>query len=193
MLLTGAAGGIGRVMTQALLADGHRVAAVDRDAAALERLQALAAANGPAACASIADLSQEAACLEAVAAARERFGTVEAVINNAGIGMSAIRPDAEARHPGIEELTPETLDRFFAIFVRAPAILTRAALPMMQAARLRPDRQQHHELSDDAARAALWRRQGRARIDVGGVGGGARRAARSPSTCWCRAGRPTRR
>jgi NAD(P)-dependent dehydrogenase (short-subunit alcohol dehydrogenase family) len=38
--------------------------------------------------------------------------------------------DAEARHPGLEELTPEIWDRFFAIFVRAPVILTRAALTM---------------------------------------------------------------
>ena len=36
VLLTGAAGGIGRVMTQALLRDGHCVAAVDRDADWLE-------------------------------------------------------------------------------------------------------------------------------------------------------------
>jgi NADP-dependent 3-hydroxy acid dehydrogenase YdfG len=38
-LLTGAAGGIGRVMTRALLDDGHSVAAVDRDADSLERLK----------------------------------------------------------------------------------------------------------------------------------------------------------
>ena len=171
VLLTGAAGGIGRVMTQALLADGHRVAAVDRDSAALERLKALRRRPGPAARDPSPTSARRPAACEAVEAARERFGTVEAVINNAGIGMSSIRPDAEARHPGIEELTPEIYDRFFAMFVRAPAILVRAALPMMQAARLRPHRQQHHELSDHAARAALWRRQGRARIDVGGVGG----------------------
>ena len=36
------------------------------------------------------------------------------------------------RHPGIEELTPELWDRFFNIFVRAPAIITRAALPLMK-------------------------------------------------------------
>jgi NAD(P)-dependent dehydrogenase (short-subunit alcohol dehydrogenase family) len=49
--------------------------------------------------------------------------------------MSAIRPDAEVSHPGIEELTPEIWDRFFAIFVRAPVILTRLALPLMREAR----------------------------------------------------------
>jgi hypothetical protein len=44
VLLTGTAGGIGRVMTRALLDDGHSVAAVDRDAASLERLKTLAGA-----------------------------------------------------------------------------------------------------------------------------------------------------
>ena len=134
VLLTGAAGGIGRVMAEALLADGHAVAAVDRDAAGLDRLAARAAARraGDRLHPIVADLAAEAACREAVAAARSRFGTIEGVINNAGIGMSSIRPDAEARHPGIEELTAEIFDRFLAIFVRAPMTLTRAALPLMR-------------------------------------------------------------
>src|SRR5439155_24407341 len=45
-----------------------------------------------------------------------------------------IRPDAEVSHPGIEELTPAIWDRFFAIFVRAPVILTRLTLPLMREA-----------------------------------------------------------
>jgi NAD(P)-dependent dehydrogenase (short-subunit alcohol dehydrogenase family) len=131
VLLTGAAGGIGQVMTQALIADGHRVAAVDRDAAALERLGALC--NGNERLFPIhGDLNLEGGCRRAVEAARERFGTVEAVVNNAGVGQSSIRPDAEVRHPGIEELTPEIFDRFLNIFVRAPAIIVRAAMPLMR-------------------------------------------------------------
>ncbi len=131
VLLTGAAGGLGKVMTQALLKDGHSIAAVDRDAAGLDRLQqALGTADRL--CAIAADLATEAGCTQAIEAARRRFGTITALINNAGIGMSAIRPDAEARHPGIEELTPEIWDWFFAIFVRAPVMLTRAVLPMMR-------------------------------------------------------------
>jgi len=131
VLLTGAAGGIGRVMTQALLADGHRVAAVDRDAASLDRLKAFCGSNErllP----ILAELSYEAGCRRAVEAARERFGAIDAVVNNAGVGQSSIRPDAEVRHPGIEELTPELWDRFFNIFVRAPATIVRAALPLMK-------------------------------------------------------------
>ncbi len=133
VLLTGAAGGLGRVMTQALLAGGHKVAAVDREFGSLERLKELCGGNDRL-CVIHADLREEAACLRAIEATRERFGTVEAVINNAGIGQSSIRPDAEVRHPGIEELTPEIYDRFFGVFVRAPMILVRAALPLMKAA-----------------------------------------------------------
>jgi NAD(P)-dependent dehydrogenase (short-subunit alcohol dehydrogenase family) len=46
--------------------------------------------------------------------------------------MSSVRPDAEARAPGIEELTPEIWNGFMAIFVRAPLMLVRAALPDMK-------------------------------------------------------------
>ena len=134
VLLTGAAGGIGRVMTRALLGDGQCVAAVDWDAASLERLKSLCNRTERL-CPILADLSTETGCAHAIEIARERFGTIEALVNNAGIGMSAIRPDAEVSHPGIEELTPEIWDRFFAIVVRAPVILTRLTLPLMREAR----------------------------------------------------------
>src|SRR5215813_2792303 len=132
VLLTGAAGGIGQVMTAALLADGHSVAAIDRDAAALERLAARTADARARLHPIVADLQSERGCETAVEAATARFGAVDAVVNNAGIGMSSIRPDAEARYPGIDELTPEIYDAFFAIFVRAPVALARATVPTMR-------------------------------------------------------------
>jgi NAD(P)-dependent dehydrogenase (short-subunit alcohol dehydrogenase family) len=131
VLLTGAAGGLGRVMTQALLADGHRVVAVDRSAALLAQLKSDCGAHErlhPV----LAQLNTAHGCDRAVAEACKRFGTIEALINNAGVGMSSIRPDAEARHPSIEELSADTFDSFFDIFVRAPARLARATLPMMK-------------------------------------------------------------
>jgi NAD(P)-dependent dehydrogenase (short-subunit alcohol dehydrogenase family) len=133
VLLTGAAGGIGQVMTEALLTAGHSIAAVDRDAVGLDRLGSVwtTRADGRF-CPIIADLGSEAGCQHAVEATRVRFGTVDAVINNAGIGMSSIRPDAETRHPTIEELTPEWWDRFLSIFVRAPMVITRAAVASMK-------------------------------------------------------------
>lgn len=131
VIVTGAAGGIGSVFTAALLAAGHAVAAIDRDAARLEQL----VAAHPDACLHpiLADLATVEACDGAVGESLARFGRVDAVINNAGIGVSSIRPDAEQRHPSIEELSPELWDEFFAINVRAPLAMVRAALPSMKA------------------------------------------------------------
>ena len=127
VLVTGAAGGIGRAITDALIADGHSVAAVDRDAAALGRLKPSDRIHP-----FLIDLASESACHEAVASAVAYFGRLDAVINNAGIGVSSLRPDAEVNLPSIEELTAEIWDRFFAINVRAPMLIVQAALPHMR-------------------------------------------------------------
>ena len=126
VLVTGSAGGIGAAITKALVEAGHSVAAVDRDATALERLASERIHL------VMADLANEAGCREAVASAVSRFGRLDAVINNAGIGVSSLRPDAEIKWPTIEELTCEVWDNFFAINTRAPWLITRAALPHMR-------------------------------------------------------------
>ena len=61
VLLTGAAGGIGRAITDVLLAAGHSVAAVDRDHAALDRLTARHAAAKDRLHPIVADLGTERA------------------------------------------------------------------------------------------------------------------------------------
>src|SRR4051812_11866603 len=128
-LVTGAAGGIGRAITDAVVADGRSVAAVDRDAAALGRL-----GHSDRIHPLLLDLASEAACREAIASTVAYFGRLDAVINNAGIGPSSLRPDAETNLPRIEELTAEVWDRFFAINVRAPMLIVQAALPHMRQA-----------------------------------------------------------
>jgi NAD(P)-dependent dehydrogenase (short-subunit alcohol dehydrogenase family) len=129
ILITGAAGGIGRAMVEAALGAGHAVAALDRDEAALAALPAHARLHPV-----LADLATEDGCAAGVAATLARLGRIDAVVNNAGIGVSALRADAETRTPAIEELDAATWDRFFAINVRAPMLLLRAALPGMRAA-----------------------------------------------------------
>jgi len=132
VLVTGGAGGIGRAMVAALLDAGHAVAAMDRDAAALDALRALHPEEERLH-AFRADLAAEAGCAETIAATLAHFGRIDALVNNAGIGVSSIRPDAETRPPAIEELDAATWDRFFAINVRAPMLLLRGALPHMRA------------------------------------------------------------
>src|SRR3954470_10848615 len=127
VLVTGAAGGIGAAITRALTGAGHAVSAVDRDAEALNRLGTSTNIHP-----LLIDLTTESACREAVASTVARFGRIDAVINNAGIGPSSLRGDAEANLPRIEELTAEIWDRFFAINVRAPMLIVQAALPHMR-------------------------------------------------------------
>ena len=128
MLVTGAAGGIGAAITRALIGAGHIVAAVDRDAAGLARLGAASGYIFP----LVAELANEAACREVVAATVQRYGRLDAVVNNAGIGVSSLRPDGELNLPRIDELTTEVWDNFFAINVRAPMLLVQAALPYLE-------------------------------------------------------------
>jgi NAD(P)-dependent dehydrogenase (short-subunit alcohol dehydrogenase family) len=127
VLVTGAAGGIGSAITRALLAAGHSIAAVDRDASALDRLDASDRIHP-----FLIDLSSESACHEAVASTVARFGRLDAAINNAGIGVSSLRPDGEVNLPTIEELTADIWDRFFAINLRTHMLVTQAALPHMK-------------------------------------------------------------
>lgn len=134
-LISGGAGGIGRAMARALLAEGHRVAAMDRDEAALRRMtDELGGEAGENLLAVRGDVAIEADCGRAVAETLAAFGSLEILVNNAGIGPSHLRPDAESNMPTIEELTPEIWERYFGINVRGTIQMTRAALPSMREA-----------------------------------------------------------
>ncbi len=80
-IVTGAAGGMGRAITARLVADGLRVAALDRDAAGLADV---AAAHGGAVDAVVIDLADAGAIAAAVAGVAERMGGIDALVNNAG-------------------------------------------------------------------------------------------------------------
>jgi len=84
IVVTGAAGMIGRATMRLLAARGARLVAVDRDNAALESAIAELPASAEA-IASVADVTDEAAVAAYVAAALEKFGRIDAFFNNAGI------------------------------------------------------------------------------------------------------------
>ena len=92
-IVTGAAGGIGRAMTRGLLASGIRVAGVDRDREPLESLAAMAREQERAAELLIIqrDLSSGSVADEITKTTRARFGRIDILINNAGMGPGAIR------------------------------------------------------------------------------------------------------
>ena len=132
-ILTGAAGGIGRAMTPALLAAGIRVAGVDRDREPLEALAASAREQGKRGdlLTIQTDLTSDAAADEITKATRTRFGRIDILVNNAGIGPRAIRSDSWQRPLKFWEITPDQWRRFVAVHTTAPLALANAVVPEM--------------------------------------------------------------
>src|ERR1700726_366662 len=132
-IVTGAAGGIGRAMVQGLLSAGIRVAGVDRDREPLEALTASAREQGKAAeLLTIAtDLTDDSAVDAITKATRVKFGRIDILINNAGIGPGAIRPNSWQRPLKFWEITPDQWRRFVAVHTPAPLALANAVVPEM--------------------------------------------------------------
>lgn len=113
-IVTGATSGIGRATTELLGAEGARVLYVARDAQELERVS-------PDGAYLAADVTEPDDAERIVAACVERFGTVDALVNNAG--TSFVR--------SLEELTDEDWQLQWELHVMGPMRLMRAAAPCM--------------------------------------------------------------
>jgi NAD(P)-dependent dehydrogenase (short-subunit alcohol dehydrogenase family) len=127
-IVTGAASGLGQAMALGLCRAGFDVVAVDRQEA---RLAALSA-DGPGTLLPYAtDLGQPASFERIVSTALERFGRIDVLVNNAGIGQASVR--ADQRHNPIRfwEVTPEQWGQFVAVNATAPIMLARAVVPHM--------------------------------------------------------------
>ena len=130
-LITGGAGGIGGAITEALARDGVNTALVDIDEESGPRRAAEIneRCGGERVIFIPCDVADEASCNDSVAACVDRFGSIDVLVNNAGLGVSSIRPDAERNHPSIEELDRPLWEKFFAINVTGPMLMVRAAVP----------------------------------------------------------------
>jgi NAD(P)-dependent dehydrogenase (short-subunit alcohol dehydrogenase family) len=132
-IVTGAAGGIGKAMTRALLAAGIQVAGVDRDREPLEALAGSAREQGKGSelLTIQTDLAKDSAAEEITKATRDRFSRIDILVNNAGIGPGAIRSDSWQRPLKFWEITPDQWRRFVAVHTTAPLTLTNAVVPDM--------------------------------------------------------------
>jgi 2-keto-3-deoxy-L-fuconate dehydrogenase len=116
-LITGGASGIGEATARLFAAAGASVLILDLNR---ERAEALAAAL-PGARALPCDITSE----EQVARAFAGLARLDVLVNNAGIGLVG----------GIEETSPEDFRRLFRVNVEGLFLVTRAALPLLLAAR----------------------------------------------------------
>lgn len=118
--VTGGARGIGAAIVRRLASDGAAVAfTYQSSAATADALAAEIAAAGGRALALQANASDPAAIATAVAAAAERFGRIDIVVNNAGIFL-----------PGtLDDFSVDDFDRTVAVNLRAVFATAKAALP----------------------------------------------------------------
>lgn len=121
-IVTGASSGIGRATALALAASGAAVAAVARDARALEEVVAECAHAGATALAVAADLTAADGPDTIVRSAVSRFGGLDVLVNAAGV-IAMGTTDAT---------TDEAWDRVMDLNVRAPFRMMRAAFPHLQ-------------------------------------------------------------
>jgi NAD(P)-dependent dehydrogenase (short-subunit alcohol dehydrogenase family) len=87
VLVTGAGGGLGRVVALRFAQAGARIAALDKDAAGVAGLRAEIESRGGQCLALPCDITDAQACAQAVAATVRRFGTLDVLVNNAGISQ----------------------------------------------------------------------------------------------------------
>ncbi len=135
-VVTGAAGGIGRELVFGLLDAGASVAALDIAAHRLSALFDQWTERGPNRRLETvrADISCPRSCAEALSVVRDRLGSPQILINNGAVGMGEIRCDHMKRLVRIQEITPETWQRFTATNFSGPWYMTREVIDGMLAA-----------------------------------------------------------
>lgn len=125
VIVTGGASGIGEAFVEAFVVNGARVAFLDIQTEAGQRLVSRLQAAGPTAPLFLpCDLTDTAALRSAVDQVLERFGTVDVLVNNAA---------NDTRH-SIEEVTPEFWDRTLAVNLKHQFFATQAVIPAMKKA-----------------------------------------------------------
>lgn len=120
VLMTGAASGIGRATAIRLVSEGANVFAIDRDEAGLAQTQSLAIGAGQLQV-RVADLSQEAEVVAAVAQAAQALSHVDVLVNVAG--MLRVTP--------ISTMDLQDYHDIFAVNAFAPMLMCREALPLL--------------------------------------------------------------
>jgi 3-oxoacyl-[acyl-carrier protein] reductase len=126
VLVTGASSGIGRAAATAFAAAGFDVAVnYSRNEAGAQLTAAAAQAQGAATILVRADVSDDTAVRRMLAAVEQRFGRLDALVNNAGTTTNVGPKDFDA-------MTAEEWDRVFAVNVRGTFQVTRAAVALLR-------------------------------------------------------------
>jgi short-subunit dehydrogenase len=123
-LVTGASSGIGFAIAAMLAEEGYDLTAVSRTPEKLERAAAELAAHGTEVHPVAANLAVAEEITRVVAAHRERFGRLDLLVNNAGMGI----------HGEIDAYQTKYIDMQLALNLRSVMLFYRDALDLLRAA-----------------------------------------------------------
>lgn len=129
VLVTGAAGGIGRATSLLAAKEGARVAATDVSEEGVEATAELVRAAGGEAIALPADLTVGASVDAMVAAAVDHYGRLDGAFNNAGVSGGQIGQGGRS----VAEWDEEAFDRAVAVNLKGVWLCMRAQLKQMTA------------------------------------------------------------
>ena len=121
-LITGSSRGLGRALSETVLANGHRLVATARDPAQLE---SLAERFGDRVRTVALDVTDPAAAANAIDVAAAEFGGLDVLVNNAGYGNLN----------SVEDIDLDDFRRQIEANLFGTIIVTKAAIPLMRAQR----------------------------------------------------------
>jgi 3-oxoacyl-[acyl-carrier protein] reductase len=125
VLVTGGGRGIGRATALAFGRCGARVALVGRTKKSLLDVQKELKELGASSAVLPGDVSDEGVVSRVVAAAEQQLGSVDVLVNNAGVYVAA----------PVEKMDTVVFDRILAVNLRGPFLMSRAVLPGMKSRR----------------------------------------------------------
>jgi NADP-dependent 3-hydroxy acid dehydrogenase YdfG len=120
-LITGASAGIGKASALALAKEGANLVLIARRRQRLDALVEMIQSAGSRAVTVVGDVREEETARRAVAAAKENFGTVHILINNAGMG----------NYKQLIDTSAEEYDEMMDTNMRSTFLFTRHTVPLM--------------------------------------------------------------
>jgi NAD(P)-dependent dehydrogenase (short-subunit alcohol dehydrogenase family) len=123
-IVTGGSSGIGFAIARLLLEEGYGVTVAARRPEKLADAVAQLADSGGAVASVAVNMAAEDAAAQVVAAHRERFGRLDVLVNNAGVGVGALVGDIETKR----------LDMQLGVNLRSVILFYREAVELLRAA-----------------------------------------------------------
>lgn len=125
VLVTGAAGGLGRSFALGFAQRGYRVAVADINAEGAAQTAELVRAEGAEAWSGPVDVTDPTSAADVAAAAAEfGGGRIDVLVNNAAMYANVTRSP-------LEDIDPDEWDRVMAVNLKGPWLMVRAASPFL--------------------------------------------------------------